>query len=198
MKRPEGKVDSMSTFQLLMTIAFPSSELSSQSDRTLDVHFYERSFETSQPVVALVATSTKFGMTAKNIIGESNYLHCPCPETDGTPIVATKKNQIQSIPRRLLDPRRPKGDPTAQQQEEMLIKYDPVLPADPRLVISHRYEVCGNDNPLSVLKLMIRARLRTFGRLLHLPLSSSRPLWYSPMGSICLEVGSRHRTRLMS
>ena len=79
-------------------------------------------------------------------------------------LVATKKNQIQSIPRRLLDPRRPKTDPTAQEQEEMLIKYDPVLPADPRLVISHRYEVRvlsslyfpGAHGPLF--------RLRTYGK----------------------------------
>jgi len=102
-----------------------SSELSSLSNKTLDVHFYERSFETNQPAAALAATSTKFSMTAKNII------------------IATKKNQIQSIPRKLLDPRRPKADPTTQQQEEMLIKYDPVIPADPRLVISHRYEVAN-------------------------------------------------------
>ena len=27
----------------------------------------------------------------------------------------------------------------------MLIKYDPVIPADPRLVISHRYEVRGGS-----------------------------------------------------
>ena len=53
-----------------LTFAFRSSELTSQSDKTLDVHFFERSFETSQHVAALAATSTKFGMTTKNIIGQ--------------------------------------------------------------------------------------------------------------------------------
>ena len=37
----------------------------------------------------------------------------------------------------------------------MLIKYDPVLPADPRLVISHRYEVRVPSSP-SCLVLMVR------------------------------------------
>ena len=50
---------------------FRSSELSSLSNKTLDVHFYEKSFETSQPAAVLAATSTKFGMTAKNIISQS-------------------------------------------------------------------------------------------------------------------------------
>lgn len=44
---------------------------------------------------------------------------------------------MQTFPRRLLDPRRPKSKPTAQQQEEMLIQYDPLLPDDPRRVVSH-------------------------------------------------------------
>ena len=133
----------------LITIPFCSSELTSLSNKTLDVHFYERSFETNQPVAALAATSTKFGMTAKNIISQCGLPAVFCLGPDELPIVATKKNQIQSIPRRLLDPRRPKADPTTQQQEEMLIKYDPVIPSDPRLVISHRYEVCAELIPLS-------------------------------------------------
>ena len=58
---------------LLMNMPFPSSELSSLSDKTLDTHFYERSFETNQPVAALATTSTKFGMTAKNIISQSRF-----------------------------------------------------------------------------------------------------------------------------
>lgn len=56
--------------------------------------------------------------------------------------VATKNNRIQSFPRRLLDPRRPNRKPTAEEQEEFLIQYDPVLPNDPRRVLSHNYDVC--------------------------------------------------------
>lgn len=58
------------TLLLLTTIRPYSSELSSLSDKTLDVHFYERSFETNQPIEALAVTSTKFGMTSKSIIGQ--------------------------------------------------------------------------------------------------------------------------------
>ena len=54
----------------LLTITSCSSELSSLSDRTLDVHFHERSFETNQHITTLAATSTKFGMTTKNIISQ--------------------------------------------------------------------------------------------------------------------------------
>ena len=56
-------------------------------------------------------------------------------------LVANSKGQIQSFSRRLLDPRRPKSKVTPEQQEERLIQYDPVLPDDPRRVISHTYNV---------------------------------------------------------
>ena len=69
MKRHRGRSGFQGSSSLL-TVAFCSSELSSLSDKTLDVHFYERSFETNQHVAALAATSTKFGMTAKNIISQ--------------------------------------------------------------------------------------------------------------------------------
>jgi hypothetical protein len=55
--------------------------------------------------------------------------------------VASCKSSIQSIPRRLLNPRRPKHKPTSEEQEEMLLQYDAVLPDDARLVLSHNYEV---------------------------------------------------------
>lgn len=48
---------------------------------------------------------------------------------------------MHSIPRRLLNPRRPKRKPTNEEVEEMLVQYDPVLPDDGRLVLSHYYEV---------------------------------------------------------
>ena len=54
--------------------------------------------------------------------------------------VATNDHKIHAISRRLLDPRRPKRKPTSEEQEEMLIEYDPVIPDDPKQVISHKYE----------------------------------------------------------
>lgn len=55
--------------------------------------------------------------------------------------VSTDRNQVQAIPRRLLDPRRPTGKPTAAEQEEGLIPYDILLPDDPRRTLSHDHEV---------------------------------------------------------
>ncbi len=56
-------------------------------------------------------------------------------------VVANENDQIQSFPRRLLDSRRPKRKPTAEEAEEWLIQYDPVLPYDPKRVLSHNYQV---------------------------------------------------------
>lgn len=59
-------------------------------------------------------------------------------------IVANQNWQIQSFPRRLLDPRRTKGKPTAEQAEEWLTQYDPLLPDDPKRVLSHHYQASLN------------------------------------------------------
>ena len=71
MIRPAGGKKLQCVWSPLTPTTFCSSELSSLSEKTLDVHFYEKSFETNQPVAALAVTSTKFGMTAKNIISQS-------------------------------------------------------------------------------------------------------------------------------
>lgn len=55
--------------------------------------------------------------------------------------MAHEHGQIQSVPRRFLDPRRPKQKPTAEEMEEWLIQYDPVIPDDPKRVLSHNYQV---------------------------------------------------------
>jgi hypothetical protein len=62
--------------------------------------------------------------------------------------VATDDHKIHAISRRLLDPRRPKRKPTSEEQEEMLIQYDPVIPDEPKLVISHQYEASSPSSPV--------------------------------------------------
>ncbi|KDQ54694.1 hypothetical protein JAAARDRAFT_182191 [Jaapia argillacea MUCL 33604] len=104
-----------------------SSEMSSFSNRTLDVMVYEQTYLLPHGVTAITATSTKFGMTVKDII------------------IANENNQIQMIPRRLLDPRRPKQKPTAAEMEEMLIPYDPLIPDEPKRVLSHNYQVANTQ-----------------------------------------------------
>lgn len=46
-----------------------------------------------------------------------------------------------SVPRRWLDPRRPKTKPTKDDQAEMLIPYDPLIPPDSRWIISEEARV---------------------------------------------------------
>jgi ER membrane protein complex subunit 1 len=55
--------------------------------------------------------------------------------------VATPHGKVMSIPRRALDPRRPKRKTTAEDAEEFLIQYDPLLPDDSRHTLSHYYKV---------------------------------------------------------
>ena len=56
--------------------------------------------------------------------------------------MASESGQIHTFPRLLLNPRRTKDKPTAEEQEEWLVQYDPVLPDDARRVLSHHYHVC--------------------------------------------------------
>ncbi|KAG1750542.1 uncharacterized protein EDB91DRAFT_1108061 [Suillus paluster] len=97
----------------------------SYSNKTLHVSAYEQAFIMPHGITAISPTLTKFGISTKDII------------------VANRKNSIQSIPRRLLNPRRPKHKPTSEEQEEMLVQYDAALPDDARLVLSHNYEVAN-------------------------------------------------------
>jgi hypothetical protein len=46
----------------------------------------------------------------------------------------------------MLKPRRPKRKVTAEEAEEFLIEYDPVLPDDPHRVFSRNYEVSFWDS----------------------------------------------------
>ncbi|KAJ3784551.1 DUF1620-domain-containing protein [Lentinula aff. detonsa] len=101
-----------------------SSELSSYSEKANEVTAYEQSFVYPHAISAITLTSTKFGITSKDVV------------------VANANGKIQSFSRRLLNPRRPIGrKPSSEEQEEQLIQYDPLLPDDPRKVISHNYDV---------------------------------------------------------
>ncbi|KAF9241301.1 hypothetical protein BU15DRAFT_87236 [Melanogaster broomeanus] len=100
-----------------------SSDVTSYSSKITEFSVYERAFVMPHGIVAVAPTTTKFGVSTKDMI------------------VASSKNSIHSIPRRLLNPRRPNRKPTNEEAEEMLMQYDPVLPDDPRLTLSHYYEV---------------------------------------------------------
>jgi hypothetical protein len=89
-------------------------------------------------VKALSFTTSKFGITAKELLGKSHE----GSKGEAYEPVVNDRNQVASIPRRLLDPRRPKGKLTSADKEEMLIPYDSVIPHEPKRVVSHRYQVC--------------------------------------------------------
>ncbi|KAJ7230405.1 DUF1620-domain-containing protein [Mycena pura] len=115
-----------------------SSDMSAFSADNMQVKALEQSYVYGNAISAITTTSTKFGITTKDII------------------VATQNNKIHAIPRRMLNPRRPKNrKPTAEeQQEEQLIPYDSVIPDDPRRTLSHNYEVSNTRNIITAPALL--------------------------------------------
>ncbi|KAH9942115.1 hypothetical protein B0H21DRAFT_526939 [Amylocystis lapponica] len=100
-----------------------SSDMSSLSNETTAVSTFEQAYVFPGGITAMTTTSTSYGISVKDLI------------------FANENGQIQSFPRRFLDPRRPKRKPTSQEMEEWLIQYEAVLPDDPKRVLSHHYEV---------------------------------------------------------
>jgi len=100
-----------------------SSEVSAFYNKSAEVHILEQAFELPTGISAISTTTTKFGIASKDLI------------------VANHRNQLQTFPRRMFDPRRPKRKTTAEEQEEWLVQYDPLIPDDPRRIISHNYNV---------------------------------------------------------
>ncbi|KAF7309403.1 hypothetical protein MIND_00311100 [Mycena indigotica] len=115
-----------------------SSDMSAFSEDLLQVEPLEQSYIYPHQVTAMTTTSTKFGITTKNVI------------------VATQNNKVHEIPRRMLNPRRPKDrKPTAEeQQEEHLLPYELLMPDDPRRTISHQYEVARVRNIITAPALL--------------------------------------------
>lgn len=102
-----------------------SSELSAYSEHNTAIRVFEQSYVFPHGISAIATTSTKFGISSKDAI------------------IATTNNKVQSFSRRLLNPRRPSQKPTSEEVEEQLMQYDPLLPDDPRRVLSHTYEVAN-------------------------------------------------------
>ena len=106
-----------------------------------DVKAIAQTFIAPGEIKTIAMTNSKFGITAKDIICGLSLLP---PLRNGRLILdINERNQVSTIPRRLLDPRRPIGKPTASDKEEMLIPYEPYIPSDPRRTISHKYQILG-------------------------------------------------------
>ncbi|KAI1766789.1 DUF1620-domain-containing protein [Hypoxylon sp. FL1150] len=86
-----------------------------------------KSFILSGPITCLTVTKTRQGIASRQLLA---YM----PEARG----------IVSIPRLILEPRRPVGrDPTPAEVEEGLSRYVAAVELDPRLHVTHRLEVLG-------------------------------------------------------
>ncbi|WVQ97485.1 hypothetical protein IAU59_004599 [Kwoniella sp. CBS 9459] len=92
---------------------------------------FAQTFILPMGVKALGFTTSKAGITTKELI------------------VVNHKNQITSIHRRLLDPRRPVGKPSSRDKEEMLIPYEAMIPVGSKQVVSHKYDVLGAKHVVS-------------------------------------------------
>ena len=84
-----------------------------------------QSYVSPVAITSLSATSTKQSITTIDILA---FLPYPA--------------SLLSIPKRILDPRRPVGrDPDTSEREEGLFKYDPLLPLDHRSILSHKRDL---------------------------------------------------------
>jgi ER membrane protein complex subunit 1 len=94
-------------------------------------------------------TTTANGISVKDLVGKILPQLVCSMLNDYYATVATTNGQIQTFPRRLLDPRRPYTKPSSSEiEEEWLIQYEPVLPDDPRQIISHMYKLLPSSNSI--------------------------------------------------
>lgn len=154
-KRPRGtSFDNANAASELTFIG--SSEASSFSEASTQVQIFEDVFVFPQGITAMTMTKTKFGISTKDLIGDfvhSSY-YFPFNTDLGISLVATNSNKIQSYPRRLLDPRRPRRKPTNQELEEGLMQYEPVLFDHPKSVLSHEYDVARTQHIITAPSLL--------------------------------------------
>ncbi|KAI8606156.1 hypothetical protein EDD21DRAFT_315482 [Dissophora ornata] len=87
-------------------------------------HVMAQSFPFPHSAIAIGVTSTKAGISAKDIL------------------FGLSRQSVMALNRRFLDPRRPTSAPTAMEKEEMLIPYSAITD-DPRLFLSYSLEVAG-------------------------------------------------------
>lgn len=89
-------------------------------------HVIAQTFLFDYPIAALSTTTTRHGITSRDLL-------------------IVTPNQLMSLPKRLLDPRRPvipkNGKIKGDEKEEGLLPYDAVIPDERKWTISHVNEV---------------------------------------------------------
>ncbi|EGD92841.1 hypothetical protein TESG_00406 [Trichophyton tonsurans CBS 112818] len=90
-------------------------------------HVISQAYMIPEAISNMAVTQTRQGISIRQLL-------CTLPASRG----------IVGIPRPILDPRRPVGrDPTAQEAEEGLMKYNPNLEFDPKWHLTHSRDVMG-------------------------------------------------------
>lgn len=137
-----AKSPSPKGYQLLMTELFESSipndrgplgSASNFSSIAPTLHAPSSPYAASQayllpgPICALTTTSTLQSITPRSLLA-----------------LLSVTNSLISIPRSVLDPRRPVArDPTPAEAEEGLFRHHPILDFEPKWVLNHKREILG-------------------------------------------------------
>jgi len=106
----------------------PEQELSFSSLESAKPIVLSKTYGLAKAITAIGVTTTKAGISSKQFL------------------FATANDQVISIDRRLLDPRRPTGELKDSEKMEGLMKYSPLLPIMPLRTPSHVYEVSSVES----------------------------------------------------
>jgi ER membrane protein complex subunit 1 len=101
-------------------------------------HVITQSFTVAEPISNLAVTQTTQGITTRQLL-----------------VTLAHSNAIVAIPKEILNARRPvQRDPNANEKEEGLIRYNPVLELEPRNFLSHAREVLGINKVIATPSLL--------------------------------------------
>ncbi|KAL7531389.1 hypothetical protein ACHAXR_004009 [Thalassiosira sp. AJA248-18] len=115
----EGMIDKNG----ITAFSAPEQELSFSSLESAKPIVLSKTYGIAKSITALGVTTTKAGISSKQFL------------------FATGNDQVISMDRRMLDPRRPNGELKDSEKMEGLMRYAPLLPIVPLRTPSHMYEV---------------------------------------------------------
>ena len=110
----------------------------SNGDTTTNPHVISQAYLLPGPISKITTTSTLQSITPRSLI-------CILPQL----------NALISIPRSVADPRRPVGrDPTPAELEEGLFRHNAHLDFEPKWILTHKREVMGLTNVITLPTLL--------------------------------------------
>ncbi|KAK4945596.1 hypothetical protein LTR10_015215 [Elasticomyces elasticus] len=119
-------------------LASRSNYSSFSPDARTNPHVISQAFTVAEPISHLEVSQTAQGITSRQLLA-----------------TLPNSNAIVGIPREILDARRPVDrDPTANEREEGLMRYSPVLDLDPKWFLTHSREVLGVQKVISAPTLL--------------------------------------------